>query len=250
LCFFPPLTSAAGEFTGNQRAAFPFILAAKEDQTIYSSDCVPDGFSLSDPDHLQASNVIALYNHWLGRQKKGLTPFIVLNSSPLHGPILKKSEKAKGKKKAEYVDVSDDPEVSSADKEEDDDEDEDDAGVEEEDEAPALKFGPPTRRNNEVAPPKKAPIQIAGPSSKPVPTKGRKPKNSKGEKPIAEKAGMEESVTGYNPKSKKRQAEDGEVCDSPRKVQKTGSLRKSGRVAPKTDVDETNKVSIVVNYLK
>ena len=85
------LTLRTGEFIGSKTAGFPFILVAKEDQTIYSPECIPKGFSLSDPDHLLGSGIISLYQHWLEHQKKGLAPFIVLNLSPLHGPTFKKS---------------------------------------------------------------------------------------------------------------------------------------------------------------
>jgi hypothetical protein len=96
-----------GEFTGNKIAAFPYILASKEDQIIYSAECVPGGFSLSDPDHLPAFKIETLYTHWLTRQSKKLPPFIVLNPGPLHISA-KKSEKVKGKKKMEYEEVSTD----------------------------------------------------------------------------------------------------------------------------------------------
>ena len=83
------LTLRTGEFIGSKTAGFPFVLAAKEDQTIYSPECIHEGFSLSDPDHLLGSGIISLYWHWLEHQKKkGLVPFIVLNPSPLHGPIV------------------------------------------------------------------------------------------------------------------------------------------------------------------
>jgi hypothetical protein len=97
-----------GEFTGNKTAAFPYILASKEDQIIYSAECVPGGFSLSDPDHLPAFKIESLYAHWLTRQAKKLPPFIVLNPGPLHISSVKKSEKVKGKKKMEYKEVSTD----------------------------------------------------------------------------------------------------------------------------------------------
>ena len=46
------LTLRIGEFIGSKTVRFPFVLATKEDQMIYSPECVPEGFSLSDPDHL------------------------------------------------------------------------------------------------------------------------------------------------------------------------------------------------------
>ena len=69
---------------------------------------------MSDPDHLKAFEIDSLYNHWLTRQSKGLTPLIILNSIPQHGVAKKKSEKAKGKRKIDYVHVNtDDEEVQS-----------------------------------------------------------------------------------------------------------------------------------------
>jgi hypothetical protein len=111
----------AGEFTGNSIDLFPYSLASKEDQTIYSTECVPDNFTLSDPDHLKTFQIEELYKHWLARQRKGLEPFVILNSSPQHGSSRKsqKSAKAKGKKKMEYVEVDDEQEGKSECKEED-----------------------------------------------------------------------------------------------------------------------------------
>ena len=128
-----------GEFTGNKTAAFPYILASKEDQIIYSAECVPGGFSLSDPDHLPAFKIESLYAHWLTRQAKKLPPFIVLNPGPLHISSSKKSEKVKGKKKMEYKEVSTD----------DDDEElrgSQDGDVGEIDFPLAAKYGPPVGR--------------------------------------------------------------------------------------------------------
>ena len=74
-------------------------------------------------------------------------PFIVLNPSPLHGPIIKKSDKEKGKKKADYMDVSDDQDENEDDEDDDDDEEDDWNHNEDEPAAPILKFGPLTKRN-------------------------------------------------------------------------------------------------------
>jgi hypothetical protein len=225
-----------GEFTGSQKAAFPFILAAKDDQMIYSPDCVPEGFSLSDPDHLQASNIISLYNHWLGRQKKGLAPFIILSSSPLHGPTLKKSDKGKGKKKTTpYVEVTD---TSSSDGSDDE---EDDRDVEKDVVDPAPKVA---GKNSKVPDSTTPPSQAAGPSSQALPRRGGKSKPSKVGMELVKKTGVDKTVT-RNPESKKRQAEDDLVNHSPAKIPKTGHVRKSGRVAAKAKVDET-KVSLAI----
>jgi hypothetical protein len=204
-----------GEFIGSKTAGFPFVLAAKDDQTIYSPECVPEGFSLSDPDHLLASNIIALYRHWLGRQKKGLAPFIVLNPSPLHGLMIKKSEKAKGKKKADYLDVSDDP-VDKGDDEEDEEEEEDDDEDEDEDEppAPSLKFGPPNTKM----------------------------------KPVKTKKTQSEDFTEVT--EKKRKTEDELDGDLTTKRQKRGPVRKRGRAMTKTKGDEIKKVSCIIDDLK
>jgi hypothetical protein len=86
-------------------------LASEEGQNIFLTDSVPEGFTLSDPDHINADKINKLYNHWLSRQNEGLPPFVVLNSSPNHASDemkSKKSEKAKGKQKAKYVDVNSD----------------------------------------------------------------------------------------------------------------------------------------------
>jgi hypothetical protein len=59
------LIIAIGEFTQNKQAAFPYALAAKEDQAIFSADSVLDDFILSDPDHLTSPQINPLYHHWL-----------------------------------------------------------------------------------------------------------------------------------------------------------------------------------------
>ena len=102
------LIKLTGDFTGYSRSAFPYLLAAKPDQNIFSTDSVPEGFTLSDPDHLNTFKIEALYLNWLRRQKKGLPPFVIINASPQHGVTRKKSQKsakAKGKEKMEYVEV-------------------------------------------------------------------------------------------------------------------------------------------------
>jgi hypothetical protein len=167
-----------GDFTRNPRASFPYILASKDGQKIVSPDSLPKGFALSDPDHLKASAVDVLYTHWQRRQAKGIAPLIFLESSPHHGDAMKKSEKARGKKKAEYVHVTDD---------EDEDGDEDDAVDGDEDIAmemssgegrsalpdegdefdqqvisPSAKFGPPSKRGAKKAP---ASATLPGPPS-------------------------------------------------------------------------------------
>ena len=230
---------------------------------IYQPDCVPDGFTLSDPDHLPASNIILLYRHWLECQKNGLSPFVVLNPSPLHAPMIKKAKKDKGKKKAVYLEVSDDDEDVDGDgdedcnEDEDEDEDEsdddedsrnDDSDAEKEDEP---KIGPPTGKKNAIPPSKKSPIKVAGPSSQPFhkpPMKGRSPKTSKGQKLTGKTAKRDEvSIRPTTNSPKKRRAEDELVNNSPKKIQRTSPARKSGRLASKTEVKETDKVSLLVD---
>jgi hypothetical protein len=124
---------------GNSKSAFPFTLASKDDQKIYSVDCAPKDFRLSDPDHLPTFKIEALYRHWLGRQRKGLKPFIVLSGNPHHQIFAKskKSEKSKGKDKIRYVEISDE-EKGDPDEEKQDQVDE--GGNEEDEEDEDEKF--------------------------------------------------------------------------------------------------------------
>lgn len=66
---------------------------------VYSPASVPEGFIMGDPDHLKAFDIDALYDHWLKRQSKGLTPFVILKSAPQHKVKTKKTAKGKGKRK-------------------------------------------------------------------------------------------------------------------------------------------------------
>ena len=181
-------------------------MASKEDQNIYSDDCVPTGFILGDPDHLNSFQVNSLYTHWQSRQKKGLAPFIIINPGPLHLHVQKKSQKsakAKGKEKKVYlpVDTTDDEEEEEefGKVEEDEDEDKvdddrdeeedvdkvDDGGVEEEEAStngdvdmevedvdeemlPSVKFGPPVRKSKKNGNSSRPPV--AGPSRKVPPS--------------------------------------------------------------------------------
>src|ERR1700679_174722 len=124
------LIQITGEFTKNKHAAFPYSLASKEDQTIFSQDSVPAGFTLSDPDHLPSFKIESLYIHLLARQKKKLSPFVILNASPQHQASILKSAKSKGKRKMDYVEVhSDDDSVrSEGGEEEGEEEEEEDEG--------------------------------------------------------------------------------------------------------------------------
>jgi len=128
-------------------------LAAKEDQTIFSPDCIPEDFTLSDPDHLPAFKINRLCNHWWGRQRKGLAPFIVLNASPNHGvrSSKKKSEDRKGKGKLKYVGIDDDA---------------DEEGPTEE-MPPAVKIGPPKRKGKKMPLRTEDSLQVTGPSMVP-----------------------------------------------------------------------------------
>jgi hypothetical protein len=102
---------------------------------------------LSDPDHLNAFKINELYSHWLKRQSKGLSPFIVLNSIPQHGVAPKKSGNGKGKKKAEWVDVGTDDENEGSKPSGDDEQgqnlDETEVDSDEGQISPDAKFGPP-----------------------------------------------------------------------------------------------------------
>ena len=95
---------------------------------------------MSDPDHLNGFNIIALYSHWLKRQQNRLSPFIVLNSSPNHGTIgrepqnSKKGSSLKGKEKMKYIKVDDETEKNRVEEDEEEKEDEEKKEYEEEEE--------------------------------------------------------------------------------------------------------------------
>lgn len=167
---------ASGEFTGNKRAVFPYLLASKEGQEVYLPDCVPVGFQLGDPDHLTGFKISNLYHHWIGRQKKKLPPFVVLHPGPLHKIVEKKSAKARGKEKVyDPVDTSEDDDgvgggSAENENEREGDVDEDgDAGENgdvDKDEDSALlppKFGPPRRKQPPSSRPEESP-PVAGSS--------------------------------------------------------------------------------------
>ena len=200
------LIKLIGEFTGNRRAAFPYISASKDDQTIFSPDCVPDGFVLSDPDHLPGFKIETLYCHWLKRQRTKISPFIILKADPQHELSGGKSAKAKGKRKIEYKEVdSNDEEVQSEEGEEetkkagegggDGEEDDGTTDEEEEDISPVVKYGPPNgkARKNQTSNQLNDDLNAAaGPSKHPqpkqLPKKNAKPRTT--EDPI-EPAGRE-----------------------------------------------------------
>lgn len=159
------LRDITGEFTGSSTSAFPYSLSAKTDQTIFSPECVPDGFCMSDPDHLTTWQINLLYAHWLKRQDERLAPLIILNASPIHAVSIKRSKKWKGKAKMEYVDVntSDEDVTEEGDDEEEEDEDMDDNV------APVTKYGPPAgkRKQKPSSGPCAAHSTVAGPSTAP-----------------------------------------------------------------------------------
>ena len=96
-------------------------------------ECIPDGFCLSDPDHLPSPQINLLYSHWQKCQGEGLELLIFLNASPLHGMSMKKSEKSKGKAKVGWVDVTtDDGEEEEEEEEEEKNEQKEDGNGEEE----------------------------------------------------------------------------------------------------------------------
>ena len=267
-----------GKFTGNSKAPFPYTLASKEDQDIYSPDSVPEGFRLIDPDHLPSTNINSLYNHWLQRQKKGLCPFVVLKAGP-HHVAMEKPVKSKGKAKMEYLDASDD---SDAQEEEDKGNDE-----EEEEDLEPPKFGPPSRKRKKLAPTthlEASTSHIPGTSKSTTLKTSSKPNRRhqvpKGGTVAPEKSEVEDDVTGRdrradsevraredemivdtpspknkkaakikasteNHKPKKRPAEEELESDVPAKVQKT-AVRKSVRVASKTV--EENPTTVCVPF--
>lgn len=163
-----------GEFTGSSRSAFPYGLASKDGQEIFSTDSVPDGFCLSDPDHLNASAINNLYAHWLKRQDEGLAPFIILNPSPLHERALKKPQKVKERKKMAYVEVDSDEQDEEQNDEKDEKEEEDLEETEgagkhgDDDRMPSsIKYGPPIGKPKKKVIFSKDPTPVAGPSTLP-----------------------------------------------------------------------------------
>jgi len=131
---------------------------------------------LTDPDHLKAADVDALYKHWLRRQTKKLPPFIVLNANPQHPAVpQKKAPKDKGKKTMDYVEDSSDDEDRQP-----SGDDEDGENPEEEVTSPVRRFGPPRgpfRKTKETA------AQVAGTSKATSVEKVSKPKMGKGDNP-------------------------------------------------------------------
>jgi hypothetical protein len=129
------LRDVTGDFTGSSTSGFPYNLSAKNDQTIFLPECVPDGLCLSDPDHLPSVQINCLYAHWLKQQDQGLVPLVILNASPLYGASIKRSEKGKAKAKVDWVDVtSDQEEEEEEEKEEESQNKQNEQGHEEEEE--------------------------------------------------------------------------------------------------------------------
>jgi hypothetical protein len=112
------LRDVTGDLTGSSTSGFPYNLPAKNDQTIFSPECVPDGLCLSDPDHLPSVQINRLNAHWLKQQDQGLAPLVILNASPLHGVSIKRSEKGKAKAKVDWVDITSDEEEEKEEEEE------------------------------------------------------------------------------------------------------------------------------------
>lgn len=241
-------------------------MASKDDQTIYSPDCVPEDFVLSDPDHLGLSLIHKLYNHWLLRQRKKLSPFVVLNGGPLHRSSAGLSAKARGKRKADYQEVNtDDEEVRSEAREEGSDD------GDEEQIAPSVKCGPRIGKGRKpqhsaqldkhvkpVPGPSKVPSRKpelekkTRPKAIPLPKSGKpreppskKPANSipKASDPLTpiERLDARKSAENSNPK-KRKPDEDLESTRSP-KVLKSDQVRKSGRRTVNVRIEEPAKVS-------
>jgi len=232
---FSSLIKWTGQFTDTKNAAFPYSLASKENQTIFDEDCVPEDFVLSDPDHLNASQILSLYTHWHLRQRQKLSPFVVLKAGPLHRAAEVKSDKAKGKRKVQWVEVgSDDEDVKSVGEEEAGEEEE----LSEEDtgfgvERP-LQFGPPGRSS------------VAGPSN--LRTKSSSKQKSSTLKQAqdinleAEKAQNRRSSANKR-SSKKRKSEEDSPETPAAKVSKSDPDRKSGRRVAKVHLEEPLAVS-------
>ena len=169
----------------------------------------------------------------MGRQRRKLPAFIVLNAGPHHQPAEPKSEKAKGKRKAEWVDVdSDDEEGRSS--------GEDEARVEEELPEENTGSGVP----EEAARPKKygPPVKnVAGPSSWAGPSKKGREVNvnadeCRNERPSADQAHL-----------KKRKPEGDSAETPPAKFLKLNQERKSGRGPAKVQLQATVETVPVSN---
>lgn len=277
---FSLLIKWIGEFTNSKIASFPYGLAAKVDQSIYSTDSVPEGFILSDPDHLTGFQIQALYGHWLKRQQKKLSPFVILNSSPQHhisygksSKAKEKSSKAKGKRKIDYMEVdSNDEEVKTDGGEEEEDDvevKEDDDGMPDEDDeemSPVVKYGPPitkSKKNQLLTQIDEHANAIAGPSKlrsgKQPLKKNPKPSNDGDpiqsgqtlslpppKNPLKKETLFERPNTrksSKNTDSKKRKPEEDLTTAPPPKVLKSDRNRKSGRRTGEIPLEEPVKVS-------
>jgi hypothetical protein len=209
-------------------AAFPYGLASKENQTIYSEDSVPEGFTLSDPDHLTGSQIETLYLHWRNRQQKKLSPFVILNASPQHQATVKKmSAKAKGKRKIDYVPVSSSEDERDSDGEdgvdngegddvEADQEDQEENEVDEEDQeekemTPPVKRGPPNRKVQKIQSPKAGSSKLPPPPSPKKSMKIKRPltKIVDEEEPIASSSKL--ATPPPNKSLKMKQTKNGEA---------------------------------------
>ena len=148
---------------------------------------------MSDPDHLTAAKIDSLYAHWLGRQQKGLPPLVILNASPQHLVFKKKSVKAKGKKKADYIEVdSDDGDNGeSGEGEEDAEERQEEEEEEEEDEGVPLadKFGPPIGKKKSGLNQEPGPSKLSPSKKTPKGTKANGGKSSSKSRPVASQVG-------------------------------------------------------------
>jgi len=255
------LRDMTGDFTGSSTSAFPYSLSAKSDQTIFSPECVPEGFRLSDPDHLTTAQIHVLYSHWLERQEDGLAPLIILNASPLHGAFMRKSEKRKGKAKMEYFDVGDDDEEDEEkdatmkepgdDNDDDDDDDDDDDGDEgkqdaemdggikegEEEENPVMKYGPPLgkQKANPSSAQNTTHAGVAGPSTTPRLKYASKASNpgeaSKLPSTFQAQVASVKPTTSKKTNLSKREAEQDLIKDGPAKRVKTNGSKKVERQA-------------------
>jgi hypothetical protein len=198
----------------------------KEDQKIFDPDCVPEGFVLSDPDHLTAAEISSLYNHWLSRQHRNLPPFVVLNPGPHHPSPHPQSEKVKGKRKMPYVDVDSTDDEPGKLVGGDEESEEAEGFGDEEDLSRRVKFGPPKgNHQTNVAGSSKHPTTKAQNLDTEAPTE--KPKPQRKDKTV---------------QSKKRKAAEELQPHSPKSL-KTARGGKAGRTTGQVPVTEPVVVS-------
>jgi hypothetical protein len=177
--------------------------------------------------------VLSLYTHWLGRQRRKLPAFIVLNAGPHHRPAERKSEKAKGKRKVDWVEVGSDEEEETSSTEDEAavekelPEDDTGSGVPEEAERP-LKYGPPVKN-------------VAGPSNWAGPSKKGQDAN------VDADEGRNKRPSANQAHLKKRKPEEDLAETPPAKLLKSMGEGKSRRATAKVQLQETLETVPVSN---